>query len=77
MDAYGRMLARRNGQERVYLHVTFLRSGRVEKERILEENYACRAMENWRDFLADRFRRFFPRRFLLLPPPAAARRYAR
>lgn len=32
---------------RRFLYVTFLRSGHVERERILEENYACRAMGNW------------------------------
>src|ERR1035441_1603868 len=46
-QAYRRMEARRNGEERAFLHVRFLRGDRVEKERILEENYACRAMEAW------------------------------
>jgi hypothetical protein len=46
-QAYRRMEARRNGEERAFLHVKFLRGDRVEKERILEENYACRAMEAW------------------------------
>lgn len=32
---------------RRFLYVTFLRSGGVERERILEENYACRAMGDW------------------------------
>jgi hypothetical protein len=47
MDAYERMQARRRGEERVYLHVAFLKAGSVEKERILEEHYACTAMSNW------------------------------
>jgi hypothetical protein len=42
-----RMQLRRNGEERAYLSVTFLRSGHVEREKILEADYACRAMENW------------------------------
>jgi hypothetical protein len=46
-QAYRRMEARRNGMERAFLHVVFLRGDHVEKERILEENYACRAMEAW------------------------------
>ena len=46
-QAYRRMEARRNGEEQSFLHVKFLRGDRVEKERILEENYACRAMEAW------------------------------
>ena len=47
MDAYERMEARRKGLERIYLHVTFLRAGNVEKERILEERYAMTRMEAW------------------------------
>ena len=38
---------RRNGLERTFLHVTFLRGERIEKERILEQHYACRVMEAW------------------------------
>lgn len=45
--AYRRMEAQRNGEERSFLHVKFLRGERVERERILEERYACRAMERW------------------------------
>jgi hypothetical protein len=46
-QAYRRMEARRNGEERVFLHVVFLRGTSVAKERILEERYACRAMAAW------------------------------
>ncbi|MCX6628586.1 MAG: hypothetical protein NTW28_13255 [Candidatus Solibacter sp.] len=46
-QSYRRMEARRRGEERSFLHVQFLRGERVEKERILEERYACRAMERW------------------------------
>jgi hypothetical protein len=42
-----RMEARRRGEEKSYLHVTFLCLGHVEREKILEAGYACRAMENW------------------------------
>ena len=45
--AWRQMEARRSGEERSFLRVTFLIGERVEKERILEERYACRAMENW------------------------------
>jgi hypothetical protein len=37
----------RNGLERTYLCVEFLRGERVEKERILEERYACHRMADW------------------------------
>jgi hypothetical protein len=47
MDFYQRMQARRNGVERVYLHVTFLKAGRVEHEKIYEENHAITRMEDW------------------------------
>jgi hypothetical protein len=46
-QAYARMVARRNGLEQSYLHVTFLCRGRVVREQILEERYACRVMEAW------------------------------
>lgn len=38
----------REPKERQFLHVRFLRGDHVEKERILEMRYACRAMEAWR-----------------------------
>jgi hypothetical protein len=46
-QAYSGMVARRRGEERSFLHVKFLREDRVERERILEERYACRAMAAW------------------------------
>jgi hypothetical protein len=46
-QAYRRMVARRRGEERAYLHVKFLRGDAVVKERILEERYACRKMADW------------------------------
>jgi hypothetical protein len=46
-NAYRRMVSRRNGRERAFLYVRFLRGNFVVKERILEESYACRAMGRW------------------------------
>jgi hypothetical protein len=45
--AYRQMEARRRGEERAFLHVKFLRGPCVERERVLEVRYACRAMEAW------------------------------
>jgi len=42
-----RMEARRKGEEKSYLSVTFLHSGHVEREKILELEYALRAMGDW------------------------------
>jgi hypothetical protein len=46
-QAYERMVARRKGQERAFLHDRFLHGSRVVRERILEERYVCRAMDAW------------------------------
>jgi hypothetical protein len=46
-QGYERMVARRKGQERAFLHVRFLYGSRVVRERILEARYACRAMDAW------------------------------
>jgi hypothetical protein len=46
-EGYRQLLRRRRGQEQVFLHVKFLRDGRIISERILEEKYACKAMSAW------------------------------
>ncbi len=38
---------RRNGTERTFLHVEFLRGNQLVKELILEERYAARRMADW------------------------------
>jgi hypothetical protein len=44
-EAYRRMVARRNGEEKCFLHLTFLHGTTILFELILEERYACQRME--------------------------------